>query len=252
MTLEETLRDMAIHLPEGISEGVALGTGLADGYLVTESPIGNVAVSFNTRGVSSVDLADPGFATRFQARHGRTLIAADMPASWGRHLGPALEAGQPGRLPVDLQSVTSFQQTVLLETARIPKGQVRSYGWLARRIDNPGATRAVGTTMASNPVPLIIPCHRVVRADGHIGAYSLGGPHNKRVLLDAEGADTDFLEDLAERGVRFIGHRGTRVFCLPTCSRLEGVVAERTEELRNPGQAEARGYRACRVCRPLG
>ena len=69
----------------------------------------------------------------------------------------------------------------------IPRGQVRPYQWLAQEAGKPGAARAVGSTMANNPVPLIVPCHRVVRADGSIGQYSLGGVENKRLLLAVEG-----------------------------------------------------------------
>ena len=71
----------------------------------------------------------------------------------------------------------------------IPRGEVRPYGWIAAEIGRPKAVRAVGTALGHNPVPLIVPCHRVVRTDGTIGQYSLGGPGNKRTILSAEGLD---------------------------------------------------------------
>ncbi|HEX6148007.1 MAG TPA: hypothetical protein VF083_14620, partial [Acidimicrobiia bacterium] len=117
-------------LPDGISEGVALGTGLADGYDLYTSPLGEVVVTFNIEGVSSVDLASAGFEDRFAERHGRRLFRAEPPSAWGKHIPEAVEAGTPGRLPVDLRARTPFQARVLRIAATIPKGEVRPYGWL--------------------------------------------------------------------------------------------------------------------------
>lgn len=91
--------------------------------------------------------------------------------------------------PVDLARVGPFEREVLAALRRIPAGEVRTYGDIARAVGQPGAARAVGTACARNPVPLLIPCHRVVRSDGGLGGYSLtGGVGLKRRLLDAEGA----------------------------------------------------------------
>lgn len=187
MTIETHLEKLVGGAPPGLSEGVALGTGLAEGYDIYESAIGAVVVTFNTRGVSSVDIAE-GFVDRYPERFDRPLFRASPPREWRDQIPGAIERGSPGALPVDLSSVTEFQRHVLETTATIPRGQVRPYGWVAREIDRPRAVRAVGTALAHNPVPLIIPCHRVVRSDGQIGNYSLGGPHIKMELLEHEGA----------------------------------------------------------------
>jgi O-6-methylguanine DNA methyltransferase len=187
MSIERQLEQLIGDLPDGLSEGVALGTGLAEGYDFYESAIGDVIVTFNPDGVSSVDIAD-GFEDRYTARFGRPMIRAEAPSAWRRYIPEAIERGTPGKLPVDLRSVTDFQEKVLRTTATIPKGEVRPYGWVAREIERPRAVRAVGTALAHNPVPLIIPCHRVIRSDGQIGNYSLGGPHIKIDLLQHEGA----------------------------------------------------------------
>ena len=187
MSIEQQLQRLTGDLPHGLSEGVALGTGLAEGFDFYESAIGDVIVTFNPEGVSSVDIAD-GFEDRYQERFGRPLIRAEAPSAWRRLIPEAIDRGSPGKLPVDLRSATEFQKRVLRTTATIPKGEVRPYGWVANEIDNPRAVRAVGTALAHNPVPLIIPCHRVVRSDGQIGNYSLGGPHIKADLLQHEGA----------------------------------------------------------------
>ncbi len=91
-------------------------------------------------------------------------------------------------IPVDLQ-VGPFERKVLEELRRIPRGETRTYAEIARRLGHPGAARAVGNACAHNPVPLVIPCHRVVPARGGIGNYSAtGGPETKRKLLVREGA----------------------------------------------------------------
>lgn len=187
MTIEQGLATLMGDLPRGLNEAVALGTGLADGYGMYDSVIGPVVVTFSTRGVSSLDIAD-GFEERHAHRSGRPLITAQAPRDWQSRVPEAIERGTPGDLPVDLGSLTDFQRSVLEATATIPKGEVKPYGWVARQIDRPKAVRAVGSALAHNPVPLIIPCHRVVRSDGQIGNYSLGGPHIKIDLLQHEGA----------------------------------------------------------------
>ena len=86
-----------------------------------------------------------------------------------------------------LDTCPPFQQAVLRATARIPRGQVRTYGQIAAQLGKPGAARAVGNALAANPFPLAIPCHRVVRAGGQLGGFG-GGSALKRALLDLEGA----------------------------------------------------------------
>lgn len=250
MTLEQHLADLRADAPPGVLRGVQLGTGLVDGYADFESPLGRVAVAFNPSGVSAVDLADDGFEERFRDRFGRDAVAARPPASWRDRITRALERGAPGALPLDLGRVTPFQRKVLEAAAAIPRGEVRPYVWLARRIGRPSATRAVGSVMARNPVPLIVPCHRVVRADGRIGAYSLGGPHNKWVLLEREGADPARLEELAGRGTRYVASATTNVFCLPTCRHAVRIAARNRVELRTRKEAEERGFRPCATCLP--
>jgi O-6-methylguanine DNA methyltransferase len=82
--------------------------------------------------------------------------------------------------------LTPFQQLVYQAVCRIPKGQVRSYAWVARRIGRPGAARAVGNALNRNPFMPQVPCHRVVRTDGSLGGYA-GGLAKKRLLLRREG-----------------------------------------------------------------
>ena len=92
-------------------------------------------------------------------------------------------------LPIDLdmEGCTGFQRDVWEATSRIPCGQLRSYGWIAAEIGRPRAARAVGQALGTNRLPIIIPCHRVVRSDGSLGGFS-GGLHWKEELIKLEGA----------------------------------------------------------------
>lgn len=91
-------------------------------------------------------------------------------------------------IPVDLSGVSDFTRKVLKATATIPYGETASYGEIAKMIDMPGATQAVGNALGANPVPIVVPCHRVVRSDGSMGWFT-GGPDIKRALLRLEGVE---------------------------------------------------------------
>lgn len=112
---------------------------------------------------------------------------AAVPAAWARLLRSYLE-----REPVDLSALpvdvdgTPFQRRVWGALRRIPRGEVRTYGDIARAIGNPMSMRAVGAANGANPLPVVIPCHRVVAAGGKLGGYS-GGLERKRWLLRLEG-----------------------------------------------------------------
>jgi methylated-DNA-[protein]-cysteine S-methyltransferase len=91
------------------------------------------------------------------------------------------------RVPVCLEGFTAFQAEVLTVLRTVTYGQTVSYGDLARLVNNPKASRAIGAVMAINPLPLIIPCHRVIKTDGSLGYFSAaGGVHTKQHMLDLE------------------------------------------------------------------
>jgi methylated-DNA-[protein]-cysteine S-methyltransferase len=94
-------------------------------------------------------------------------------------------------VPVDLSRSTDFQQQVLRAAARVPRGGLATYAEIARHIGKPRASRAVGQALARNPVPIVIPCHRVVAADGSLTGYSgRGGIRTKAQLLVLEGVSS--------------------------------------------------------------
>jgi O-6-methylguanine DNA methyltransferase len=239
--------------PDTVLPGVLVGTGLADEFVIRSSPLGPVYVAFNDRGVSCLDLAatPEAFQAACRKRLGRSAFpAAAPPDRLLQAIDRAVAEGRPGGLTLDLRAVSDFQGAVLRKTAEIPAGEIRPYGWVAREIGKPGSTRAVGTALAGNPVPLIVPCHRVVRADGQFGRYSLGEDANKRRLLEHEGIDPGEVESLAGRGVRFVGSDTTHIFCFPTCRDARRITDAHRVEFRNEADAADTGYRPCKRCRP--
>jgi len=85
-------------------------------------------------------------------------------------------------LPLDMRYYTAFQQAVWKATAEISHGETQSYAWIAKRVKNPKATRAVGQAMGANPIPIIVPCHRVISSAGKLGGFSAGVGMKKKLL----------------------------------------------------------------------
>lgn len=109
-----------------------------------------------------------------------------LPDELTRNIKEAVEVGVYTG-PLRLGKLTTFQQEVLEITARIPRGEVRSYAWVAKKAGRPNAYRAAASALARNPLPFIIPCHRVIHSNGKVGAYSGGGMGMKEKLLRYEG-----------------------------------------------------------------
>jgi AraC family transcriptional regulator, regulatory protein of adaptative response / methylated-DNA-[protein]-cysteine methyltransferase len=149
---------------------------------------------------------------------------------------------------VDLSLVESeFQRRALVRLRRVPAGSVISYQGLAAAIGMPSAQRAIGNTVASNPVPIYVPCHRVIRSDGSLGNYG-GGPERKLKLLRAEGFGADLHRRLPPEAV--YGHWASRIFCRPTCSAVRRAERRRWLIFANPERAQRFGMRACKLCHP--
>ena len=251
--LEVALAGLAVRAPETFAPATMVAVGLADRYAELPSPLGPIVVAWNGRGISWVDRAgDPGaFEARFAATVGRPLAQSDaVPGDLARAIAARLAGNRRVRIRLDLRGRTEFETAVLMKALEIPRGEVRPYGWIAAEIGRPKAVRAVGTALAHNPVPLVIPCHRVVRSDGSIGQYSLGGPAAKRTILAAEGLDPESLEAGARAGIRFLGSDTTHVVCLPTCHNAKRITPRHRVPFRSLAAAASSGYRACRECRP--
>jgi O-6-methylguanine DNA methyltransferase len=252
---EAALAGLREAAPAGLAHSTLVAVGLADDYTIIDSPVGPLRVAWNGRGVSEVSGAtdDAAFEARFHARTGRRARrVAALPADLARKIERRLAGDRHNRIDLDLRGTTAFEQAVWRKALEIPRGEVRPYGWIAAEIGRPKAVRAVGTALGHNPVPLIVPCHRVVRSDGMIGQYSLGGPENKRTILAEEGAGPDELEALARAGVRYFGSDTTHIYCMPTCRDARRTTERHLVHFRSAKAASEAGYRACLHCRPLG
>ena len=248
ITALEGLRTAA---PATLLPGTLRAAGVADGFFRHTGPAGDVLVAFNDNGVSALVPAVGGLddAARLEERSGRPAYPADPPARLVAALEKALASGRPERLPLDFARLTPFQRDVLAKTAEIPRGEIRPYGWVAREIGRPGAVRAVGSALGANPVPIVVPCHRVVRSDGLIGNYAFGRDTKVR-LLESEGIDTGALEKDAAAGRRYLGSDTTHIFCHPTCRNARRITTGHRVWFRDPRAAASAGYRPCKVCRP--
>jgi O-6-methylguanine DNA methyltransferase len=247
MTVSELRRLADVRAPAGFAARVLRAVGLVDEYVAHESAIGRVYVAWNARGVSAVmrvpDAA--AFEQAFRARYGRRAERAEAPPAWlHTMLKGNVQRGASRRF--DLSGLSEFERAVLLKALEIPKGQVRPYAWIAREIGRPKAVRAVGTALAKNPVPIVIPCHRVVRSDGAIGEYALGA-ERKPAILAAEGVDVSEVERLAAAGIRYVGRVA---YCYPTCSAARRLHPGTRIAFHSPEEALAAGLRPCKLCRP--
>jgi len=165
------------------------GRGAAIRYSVVPSPLGTLLVAATERGICKIGLGDsPATLERdlrreFPSAH----IARDTGrmSAWVQTILAHLAGTEPHLdLPLDIRA-TAFQQKVWAALRKIPYGSTRSYQAVARSIGSPSATRAVARACATNPVALVIPCHRVVREDGDVGGYRWGA-ERKKVLLQRE------------------------------------------------------------------
>jgi O-6-methylguanine DNA methyltransferase len=141
-------------------------------------------------------------------------------------------------VPVDLGGVAEFQDRVLAEAGRIPFGEVESYAALARRIGHPRAARAVGSALGANPVPVLVPCHRVIRGDGTWGHYAFGATLKTRLL------------ELERTTPLLVGCASTRIVCRRGCGHEQRIGDDGRVVFASVADAAGVGYRPCRVCRP--
>ena len=240
----------AVQAPAGFGDRVLAQVGMADSYARFETVLGDVFVAWNRLGVSAAarSASADEFEEWFRKDVGRPLVAAVASPELAEKIQDELSGKK--RMRFDLRGLTAFEQAVLRKTREIPRGEVRPYGWVAREIGRPAAVRAVGTALANNPIPYFIPCHRVVRTDGHIGNYGGGGPEAKKAILTLEGVRVKKLEELGRAGFRYQGVRTTKIFCFPTCHTGRHALEKNIVWLHDEASARAAGFRPCKVCRP--
>jgi AraC family transcriptional regulator of adaptative response/methylated-DNA-[protein]-cysteine methyltransferase len=167
------------------------GAGATITFTVTDSPLGALLVAVTERGLCKVDLADDAITAEWaltnEFHQAEIRRDDDALAPVVAEVLARIDGRKPAReLPLDVRG-TAFQRRVWEELQQIPLGETRTYGEIAAAIDAPRASRAVGSACGANPVPVVVPCHRVVPASGGIGNYGLG-PRRKQRLLEHEGA----------------------------------------------------------------
>lgn len=173
--------------------GAAQSEGLLDiAYTVIDSPVGPLLLAATDTGLVRVAFACEGVDTVLQDLSAR--ISPRILAAPERLAAPAAQLGEyfagtrrTFELELDLRLTSGYRRTVVQQLQRIGYGHTATYAGIAAATGNPGAVRAVGTACGRNPLPLVIPCHRVLRSDGTTGGY-LGGPAVKKTLLDLEAA----------------------------------------------------------------
>lgn len=168
------------------------GKGMKIEYTIAKSPVGRVLVAATERGVSAVYLGDAQsrLVAELKEEYPRAEIspAGDISQRWVREIVQRIE-GKPSQeeLPLDLQA-TAFQRRVWQELQRIPRGSTRTYSQVARAVGKPKAVRAVAHACATNPVSVVVPCHRVVREDGSLAGYRWGLMRKEQLLATERAA----------------------------------------------------------------
>jgi methylated-DNA-[protein]-cysteine S-methyltransferase len=151
--------------------------------VIIRTKLGAFRIQFSSRGLARLEFCRTGAKLVTSKRQHSVSVPYNMERQLKQY---SKGKSVLWKVPLDLSSGTEFQQKVWRVLMTIPRGETRSYGWVAKKVGKPGASRAVGTACGANPVPVIVPCHRVIAGDGSIGGFG-GGLPMKRRLLQSEG-----------------------------------------------------------------
>jgi methylated-DNA-[protein]-cysteine S-methyltransferase len=146
--------------------------------VIIQTKLGAFRVQFSSRGLARLEFCKDGDSLPRSKQ-----LAKSLPYD----LAHKLQQYAKGKfvrweIPIELSSGTIFQRQVWLALTNIPYGETRSYGWIAKQIGKPKASRAVGAACGGNPLPILVPCHRVIASDGSIGGFGGGLPMKWRLL----------------------------------------------------------------------
>jgi O-6-methylguanine DNA methyltransferase len=196
-------------------------------------------------------VAESAFAEWYRKRTGRRVVRAIEVDALARAAQTKLRDPDAAEVPLDLGAATDFERAVLANVARIRRGYARPYDLLAHELREPAGTPGIASILADNPVPLLVPCHRVIHAERCCGSEYIFGAPAQRQLLESEGLDPAAIDRVTGRGFRYIGS-ADGYFCLPTC----GDIAKRVDDpgyfgLHSISEAHAHGLHACESCRPI-
>lgn len=246
-TLVNSVKSLAAVPPRSCRET------LSDSYEQIREASEAVWVAFSENGLRMIQRGGSfdDFRSAYAKRYCRALKAGTLPDGLRKQVVAALAGEGVDKPKVDWSDeLTDLERDVLKLLPRIPRGEVRTYEWVAREVGRPRAVRAVGSILARNAVPVVVPCHRVVPTAGGVGQYVFGNAA-KRELLQREGVDVESLEALAKNGVRYIGSRTTKIVCFPTCRDARRIRDDNRVPFRAAGEAVEKGFRPCLRCRPF-
>lgn len=224
-------------------------------YGIFPSPLGKLLIARSELGVSMVRYVESEAAGRSHLdRLAGGDAVEDTAAVEGtyRELLDYLNA-RATRLgwPLDLRWAGSdFQRRVLAATAELPYGAVTSYSGIARRIGTPASVRAVAQALRHNPIPIAIPCHRVIGSGGDLTGYAGSKIGLKERLLSLEGVPVGLRAHRIERGNMYVLFEGYTEYCLPTCGSLSQEPMSQLTLFGTRRHAEAVGLTPCSSCRP--
>jgi methylated-DNA-[protein]-cysteine S-methyltransferase len=224
-------------------------------YGIFPSPLGKILLARSELGVSMVRYIDAEASARSHlARLAGDEVLEDETAlePLYRELLDYLSArGTRLSWALDLRWATSdFQRRVLEVTAELPYGAVASYGGIARRIGAPESVRAVAQALRHNPLPIVIPCHRVIGSTGDLTGYAGTRIALKEQLLSLEGVPVSGGARRIDRRHMYVWIAPDREYCVPSCGSLSAMPLARLTLFGSRRHAEAVGLSPCRSCRP--
>jgi O-6-methylguanine DNA methyltransferase len=228
-------------------------------YRVFPSPLGNILIAASEQGVSLVEYLGRAKSlahSRLGHLHGVEPIEDGQDLEGLHRELMEYLAGRRYRFgwTLDLRLVRSeFHRTVLKATSEIPYGALMSYSGVACEVGRPAAMRAVAQALRWNPLPIVIPCHRVVGASGDLVGYAGDKLTLKERLLSTEGIHVEHAHATAHVNPRamYVGEPNDRWYCLPTCSSLESPAhLRRLVFFSTQQRAEGSGREPCTTCRP--
>ena len=224
-------------------------------YGIFSSPLGKILIARSELGVSMVRYVESESAGRsYLSRLAGAEAVEDKAAveATYRELLDYLNArGTRLNWPLDLRWAGSdFQRRVLAATARLPYGAVTSYSGIARRIGAPASVRAVAQALRHNPIPIAIPCHRVIGSSGDLTGYAGRKIGLKERLLSLEGVPVGLRAHRIERGSMYACCESETEYCVPTCGSLSKMPLAELTLFGSRRHAEAVGLAPCTSCRP--
>jgi methylated-DNA-[protein]-cysteine S-methyltransferase len=266
MKMETLIRSVASDFADEVIEELLLRSrGKVDKALqrirrpqaavgVVKSKLGNLLVAMTARGiVLNHYLEDTSNVAAAMAKLRLEFDPVEDQRTVGE-VGEEVNRYLTGRASALRQNVdltlagNAFQKKVLDRLRTIPRGALISYQALGAAVGSASSARAVGNALHNNPVPLYVPCHRVISSDGRIGGY-VGGAARKLQLLRSEGFVVDG-DTASIPGSTVWGHRGTKIYCRQGCRTAARVDRARILFFAGPAQAQRAGMRPCKICRP--